>query len=495
MQSGESRVFLIEGRARPDHRPSYESCLRMQGVSRSFGDVERVECPDPLSYNNFVQVAEIQGAVENATTTLEGRYAREVKSTLLALANKGCSIDVQLHMGSCTDPSDFNTFDKALVLEKVRLTSYGTDELGTLQSGDRAAVNETVEISASEMYEIVNLAFARQADSIITNEILDVTVCDSKSCGECETESDGCQRIISISKSAGGSPNTSADIVYTIDQGGAWYAHDIDTLGVAEDPSAVDCLGSYLVVVSNASNSLHYVEKVYIDGVTDPVFTEVATGFVVGGEPNDIYSVGNYAFIVGDMGYVYGCQDPTAGVTVLDAGSATPDTLNAVHALSEDFAVAVGDNGTVIYTENGTSWTAVNVRPVGVAVSLNCVWVKGESEWFVGASNGNLYYTFNKGNTWTIKTFSGSGAGQVRDIVFATDSVGYLAHSTAAPSGRILRTYDGGYTWNIMPEGSGVLPVNDYVSKLGVCDDANFVAGVGLHGDGADGFIVLGQTA
>ena len=41
-QASYTRVFIIEGRARPDHSPSYESCLRMLGVSRGFGDIERV---------------------------------------------------------------------------------------------------------------------------------------------------------------------------------------------------------------------------------------------------------------------------------------------------------------------------------------------------------------------------------------------------------------------------------------------------------------------
>ena len=42
-QTGFSRVFLIEGRARPDHAPTYESCLMAGSPSVSFGDVERIE--------------------------------------------------------------------------------------------------------------------------------------------------------------------------------------------------------------------------------------------------------------------------------------------------------------------------------------------------------------------------------------------------------------------------------------------------------------------
>ena len=38
-QTGLSRVFIIEGRARPDHVPEYQSCMRAQALSKSFGDV------------------------------------------------------------------------------------------------------------------------------------------------------------------------------------------------------------------------------------------------------------------------------------------------------------------------------------------------------------------------------------------------------------------------------------------------------------------------
>lgn len=494
-----SRVFLIEGRANPGAAPDYQSCMRMMSPSQSLGDIERVEVPDPDNYDKFVEAAQIRGATERVSTSLEGRYALELISDLLRIAKTGCAIDVQLHLGQCTDPSDFNNFKKAVVLENVQITSWSAGDLGALQSDDNAAVDETAELSAEDIYEVVPLTIQSVAGSTVTNEIIDITTCDSISCGECDDSSDGCQKIFAITDAAGGSPTTPADVVFSLNQGGTWYAHDVDTLGVAEAPTGVDCLGSYLVVVSNDSGSLHYALLSEFDGVTDPTFTEITTGIVAGGEPNDIFKKGRYAFIVGDNGYIYGTSDPTAGVTALDAGEATVDNLNRVHAISSQFAVAVGNNGAVVYTENGTTWGAVSTRPVGAGVNLNALFVKSEKEWWVGSSAGNLYYTTDKGTTWTTKAFPGSGTGVVRDIVFATDSIAYLAHSTTAPAGRVLRSYDGGYSWNILPEGTQTIPANDYISRIAVCDGAagqvaaNFFAGGGLADDGADGIIVIGS--
>lgn len=493
-RSAYSRVFLIDGRARVDHVPSYKSCLRMTGLSQGFGDIERVECPDPWRYGSFIEVAEIRGATERPTTSLEGRYSMDTISALLSMASKGCKADVQLHWGECEDPTDFNAFKKILILEDAALINYSTDDLGVLQSGDNAAVNETADLSARKAYEVVPLAWASQAAGIVTNEVLDVVICDTVSCGDCDTESDGCYRIYAITKGAGGSPSTPPDIVFSIDKGSTWYAHDIDTLLTAEDPSAIGCLGNYVVVVANSTNSLHYVLKSELNGTTDPAFTEVATGFVTGGEPNDIDVAGNYAFIVGDFGYVYGTADPTAGVDVLDAGSATIGQLNAVDAFTADLAVAVGNGGAVIYTENQTLWTRTTTSPVGVGVNLISVKVRGEKEWWVGTSTGRLFYTLDKGVTWHEKTFSGSGTGTLDAIEFATDSVGAIAHATTAPRARVFRSYDAFESFKLTPEAGGTLPLADRINAMAMCSqDPNFIVAVGLGDDGADGFIAVGS--
>lgn len=495
LTSAFTRVFVIDGGARSDHKPSYESCMRMQGISQGFGDIESIECPDPYNWGKFVEVAQIRGASERPTTTIESRYMLDALSTLMDLARKGCSFDVHLHMGECTDPSEFNTFKKAVVLETAQLTNYSTDELGALASGDNSEVNESADLSAVDMYELFPLTLTEQAASVVTGEVIDVVICDTVSCGECEDQSSGCEKIYALTAAAGGSPSTPADIVFSLNGGTTWYAHDIDSLSAAEEPDALDCVGSYLVVVSNETDSIHYVLKSELAETGDPTFTEVTTGVVAAGSPNAIWSAGNKAFVVGDGGYVYKIEDPTSGVEVLSAGSATVDNLNAVHGLSETFAVAVGNNGAVIYTTDGETWGSVAVDPTGSGIHLTGVAVRGENDWVVISDNGRMYYTLDKGDTWTEKGFPGSGAGVCRDIVFATPSVGFLAHNTATPAGRILRTYDGGYSWQVLPEGAGSIPANDYVGALAACStNPNFVVGVGLADDASDGFVVVGAA-
>jgi photosystem II stability/assembly factor-like uncharacterized protein len=74
----------------------------------------------------------------------------------------------------------------------------------------------------------------------------------------------------------------------------------------------------------------------------------------------------------------------------------------------------------------------------------------------VGADDGTLWYTRDGGVNWGASAFSGSGTGHVLALAFSNTMVGYMAHQTAAPIGRIFRTVDGGAAWYALPEAPGL---------------------------------------
>lgn len=487
-----ARVFLIDGRARPDHAPEYYSSMKMGGLSQSFGDVTKVEIPDPAQYGKFVEVDRIRGATERATFNLVGRYAAAIKSRLITLARKTCEFDIQLHIGECSDPSLFNVFTKALIAEDAIITQHSTDDLGALESGENALVNETADISATEYYEVVPLSFATRAADLVTNHVNDVTIFDSASCGACSTESDGCQKAFAVTDAAGGSPGTSPDILFSPDKGVTWYANDVDTLTSTQDAVAVFGLGEYIVVLSTQAASESYAEiDDFEELTTDPVFTEVTTGFV--GAPVHGCSFGQRAYIVGQQGYVYLMTDPAAGVTVLDAGAATTTTLRHVHAYDEEHAVAVGDGGAVIYTVDGESWTATTTNPVGIGVGLTWVHMRTATEWWVTANNGTVWYTLNSGAKWYQKTLPGTAATDANAVWFSTDSVGYIA-AVVASHARLYQSFDGGYSWVVLPQGVGTLPLADELLSIAGCnEDPDLIITGGIADNSTDGIILVGS--
>lgn len=496
LRAAYTRVFTIEGGARADHAPVFRTCWRATGVEKGLGDVEPIECPSSSAYGSFIDIGEIQGSDDRPTTSLIGRYPADKISDMLRIGKKRCRLDVQIHMGECTDPSDFNNFTKAVIFEEAVFTNYSTDDLGALGSDENAVVNETVDLSARRVYEVVPVNAAERGGDTVTVELVDVVICDSPACGDCGEESDGCEDVYAVSVASAGSAGTAPDVVFSNDRGVTWSASDVNSLLPAEDANALACLGTYIVVVSNDSNSLHYALKTDVDGGTLNPWTEEATGFVNTKEPNDIWSVGSYAFIVGDGGYVYGTSDPTAGVTVLDAGVATTNNLYAVHAPDSEFAVAVGAADTIIYTTDGVTWQAAT-GDTGTGDDLLCVWIKSELEWHVGTDQGGYYYTIDGGVTWTAKGLPGT-YDEVPDIAFSTTSVGFVAANTSAPRGRVLRTFSGaggapdlgGFVQ--LPEGAAVLPLADDINAVAACEhDPNFAVAVGLGDDGTDGIIIV----
>ena len=497
MRSDFSRVWLQEFRAGPSHAPQYLGQAKAGAASWSFGDITPVYEPAMDRYGEFDTVGKIIGERGIPEVTLTGRYAMDITSTLLRLARNGCDHDVQIHIGECEDPLSFNQgWQKILILEDGRPTEWSTSDLGALEPGERATVTEETPWSGLDLYEIVRMIMGEQAGSQVVQEVIDVSVCDAVTCGTCGIPSNGCDVVFAVTLTAGGSPGLAAEVVYTGNGGNTWDDTNITTLAANENPDALACVGTNLVVISEDSESLHYAPSADILAGVE-TWTEVTTGFVLTKGPLDIFSADPmHTWIVGEGGYIYFTDDPTGGVSVQSAGALTTQDLKAIHGMDALNLIAVGNSNAVVVTRDGGETWAAETGPA-VGVNLNTCWMHSKDVWFVGTAGGKLFYTLDAGTTWTEKAFPGSGAGQVRDIKFTTPSVGYMAHDTATPRGRILRTVDGGYSWYVLPEQgtAATMPLNDRIKALAVCADPNIVYGVGLADNATDGFIVRGSGA
>lgn len=486
-----SRVWIIQDGAAPNHSPKYKGLARLTGITVNFGDVTPVRVPDPDQYGRFIVVDKVRGEPGLPTTTLQSRMEREL-SDLLKLSRDSCEFSVQAHIGICKNPQDFNGgWEKVHVFERAVATQYTSGELGALDQGQDAVIDEEIAITAEDYYEVVPIRPSELAASQIVQEIVSVNICDTKQCGICGMSSNGCQRILAVTKSHGGSPGLAAEIMYSENQGGSFGETNISTLGANEDPIDAACVGVNFVVVSHEGDAIHYALLADIFNGNES-WSEVTLGIEAAGSPRAIFSLGSaFTWLVGDGGYVYFSDDIASGVEVQSSGGATAQNLNDIHGADEFFLVAVGASNAVIYTADaGDTWSSVTGPAVGVALSN--VFVKDQNTWFVTAANGKLFYTTNQGVTWSEKGFPGSGAGVTTAIDFATDSVGYLAHTTAAGVGRILRTIDGGNSWYVLSEITGIaIPDNDKINSLAACgEDANFVLGGGLGADATDGILV-----
>lgn len=490
-----SRLWVIDGVAGPTNAPSYKGQARGGALTWDLGDLTPVYSPSETEYDKFDVTDIIQGQEGLPSIPLEFRYPLAY-SDMFALARRRCEITPMFHFGSCKDPRDHNSGwsdGKVLVISQGVVTTYSTGEVGALDSSQRAIIPENLAVTGRTAYEIKPVLPAIQADTQVTDEVIDVAICDSISCGGCGPASDGAQHLFALVSDSSGSPGLPAKVVYTTDGGATWATSPITSLGLAEAPSAMSCVGPYLVVVSNASISHHYLRTAdLIAGLGG--WTEVTTGYVGSGPPNDLVSLGaDRTYIVGDGGYIYLLTDATQGVTVQEAGSVTAQDLNAIHAVDRDNVVAVGNANAVLVTTNGGSTWAAVTGPIAATV-LNTVWMVTDQIWWIGAADGNVYYTIDGGDNWDAKTFQGSGTGSVADICFATREVGYLIwNDTGNLRGHAYRTIDGGYSWYRLPEQAVTWPTSRQLNAV-VAATARGVENVSLWGglavDGSDGRLI-----
>lgn len=488
-----SRVFFLDGRAGPATVPTYMGLARAGAPTNDRGDVTIIRNPSPNRYGAFDVVGKQKGAPGNPELPLMVRYSTDY-SRMLKAANKDCDHDIQVHIGYCQNPQDFNRgWDKIVVLEGASITSWRAGELGALSPDERAVINEEVPFAGEELYEILKLAFAQKAGTEVTREVTAVVICDSPTCGLCGLPSDGCQVVFAAQKSSGGgSPGLYATLIYTKNGGATWAADTITTFTSAQDPTDAVCVGVNIVIIDGAAAELHYKAiSDIVNGVAGS-WTEVTTGFSASGLPRRLWAASpSDVWFVGTGGYIYHSSDIASGVSVQDAGVATSQQLNDVHGIDALNVIAVGNSNAVVVTANGgETWRAVTGPAVGV--NLNAVYMVDDLRWFVGTAGGRLYYTTDGGNTWVEKAFPGSGSGVIYDIDFSTPTVGYMSHSNSTPNGRLLRTIDGGNSWYVLPEGSGSIPTNSRLNRIAACtEDANTVYGGGLSTGGTDGFLVL----
>jgi hypothetical protein len=490
VRNDRTRVWLMQGGASPFVQPVYEGTAKAGTPRFTRGAGTVVTDPDPDRLGEFIEIDTLPAARSKPQLPLTARYTSEL-SALLDIVNNGCENDIQVHIGFCQDPKDFNLgWDKILSLESATGDDYGmSGDLGALNESDRAIVDETVTFSGRKLYEIGRINLTEQATTEVEKEVIDITVCDRVICtGQCGRGSDGCQKIYAVEIHGGTSPSSKMNLIFSVDGGANWLTSSVTSAGGTDDPNGIACVGRNVVVISRAGLNLHYADQADLEN-GDETWTAMAEGFITSHGPNAIFSRGtSQTWIAAQGGYIYFAEDATVEVVVQDAGNGTTENLLAIDGYDENNIVAVGANNAIVATDDGLDWFTVTGPEAGV--TLNCVAYKPDGVIIVGTDGGKAWASRDLGNTWRAVTFPGSGTGSVKDIVFASMQVGYMAHTSAGGLGRILRTVNGGASWYVAPEGSGSVPTNDDLNALAVCSNVNRVFAGGING--SDGILVKG---
>lgn len=493
-QTGYSRVFAIPYRAGPTNQPIYEGFWKAEGLSWKQGDIKPIRYPSPTSYDKFITAGKIRGETGLPEIKIMAKFTDDV-SDFLKLTRQGCDVDIQVHFGLCANPQDFNGgWTKVAVLEGAAITDYSLGNMGALEPSERAQIDESVPLTGEDYYEILRMIYSELASTQVVQEVLDIKVCDAVQCGLCGIVSDGCQYLFALTAAHQGSPGRNAELLISQNGGVSWAVSYITSIPATSDPVQLNCVGVNVVVTSQEGANLSYAPIADLWAGTE-TWTSVTTGIVASSEPGAMFTLGpTLTWLVGKLGYIYFTADPTAGVSVQDAGVATAQNLSAIHGWDSDNLVAVGASNAVVFTnDGGVTWASVTGPNVGVV--LNTVFMRGQLEWWVGDAAGKVWYTINGGQSWTQKLVPKTGLGQVRHIIFSTPSVGYISIDNGT-AGFLLRTIDGGWDWFTTPETSlhASLPTNSKLNKVATCADPNITFAAGNKIAAGDGVIIKGAA-
>jgi photosystem II stability/assembly factor-like uncharacterized protein len=107
----------------------------------------------------------------------------------------------------------------------------------------------------------------------------------------------------------------------------------------------------------------------------------------------------------------------------------------------------LGGFGVIYHSINsGDTWAEI---PLNGATDVSKFFQTDNGNIFVATRNGKIYSSVDNGTTWSEK-FDGDGLSWVNSLYFVNDMVGFASGSF----GSILRTDDGGNTWNFQDSGS-----------------------------------------
>ncbi|MEZ4673907.1 MAG: hypothetical protein R2932_06640 [Caldilineaceae bacterium] len=116
LTTGQGRVFINSGNG---YR--YHNFMKVETVDNHFGDITPIYYID--DNNNAIEVAKIRSGTGRPTTSLSGYYQNTPNNSLEALGKRHTSFDIQVHYGYCRNPTDFSTFDAAIVLARSTIAA------------------------------------------------------------------------------------------------------------------------------------------------------------------------------------------------------------------------------------------------------------------------------------------------------------------------------------------------------------------------------------
>ncbi len=152
----------------------------------------------------------------------------------------------------------------------------------------------------------------------------------------------------------------------------------------------------------------------------------------------------NRGFAVGDRGYIATTINRGVNWSTVSSGENMLD-FNAITFFEPNEGIIIGNGGYVSRTENGTSWSRVNLP---TAAPLNAITTLDENNAILVGDQGTIFKTANRGRQW--QRVNAGFQEDLTGVDFLDESVGFITGT----NGLMIRTFDGGLTWERLATGT-----------------------------------------
>lgn len=461
------------------------------------GDTTEIVCTNiETGYNEVLAVIK-GGATQKVTFDIERLLPSEGLSRLMELIRKNCGLRIYIARADiCVDPFDPNDYSALEVFGEIYFTDYSRTEMIYRDYSEAAGIMEATGVVAHQWIQWAGEHNIATRGGLHVSPLVDVTLCDKKSCGgRCAEDSDGCQVWFTL--------GSDGVVGYTDDQ---LYTENIlaviPSLNFTAPAVTIQCgpRGRLLVTDSAGNIFITTIDDIFDDGTATWTELLLDVDGVDIPQLNDSYYTATESVVwyVGNGGTLY--QYFVSTGTLVPVPTIAGVVNNFLKLDKKGDVILIGGEAATLLRsiDTGRSFHLIQVidpataLPLDPGINIVAVEILSENNFVIGTSDDRTLYTNDGGDTWFEQLIFGGGGGTITDIEFHTTSqgsdIGWMTRINDAGVGRIYNTAYGTCSeWIEVPEAPSLeIPVNQGLVEIRPCpDNPNVAVAVGTSAGGA----------
>lgn len=456
----------------PNTKPIYLGCHDVGDLDEPLGDSALWQCKDPNLVGGWKTNRIVKGSPGMVTTSIT-TDVRKLADYMEELADNTPIYINLMPLTPNSKPDVFDSYDRAFAA-RFLATNRKRSNLAMGRGTDGAAnerAEQVIDLSgAPPVYTFFDLAGASlRVSTAETLSLNNIVFCDYAA-SEGFIAADGGAAAANV-LGIPGFAAVAADPFTTVGQ------NIVGSVCFPIDKNTTRWL------VARGTSAAAPAEVAYSDdgGTTWTSVNVGSTNTQIANDSAALFALDQFnIWYVTDDGFIYYSEDGGLTWAAQESGVITSSALNAVY-FKNSLEGMVGGDGDVLArtTDGGLTWAVVTATGGGNDITS----IGGVGElWWAADSGGQLWYSSDDGTTWDERKFSGSGAGDIAAVKFATEFFGVVAHNSATPVGSVLVTTNGGFTWKKI-----TLPTNAGINDIWIASTRKlYVVG---EAQGGTGFI------